>query len=67
LKVGAVYLKAEIRCSAGVALNRFDTDGSPIIREGIKLTARNKDKKKVSNTFWRDRDRTPCLSILKRR
>ncbi len=58
----------DVGCVAtGIALKRFDTDGSPIIREGIKLTSRNKDKNEVSNPFWRDRDRTPCLSILKRR
>lgn len=42
----------EVGCIAtGVALKRFDTDGSPIIREGVKLTSRNKDSKKYQTPF----------------
>ena len=42
----------DVGCIAtGIALKRFDTDGSPIIREGIKLTSRNKDKKKYQTPF----------------
>lgn len=37
--------------ATGVALKRFDTDGSPIIREGVKLTSRNKDSKKYQTPF----------------
>jgi hypothetical protein len=42
----------DVGCTAtGVALKRFDTDGSPIIREGVKLTSRNKDSKKYQTPF----------------
>jgi hypothetical protein len=42
----------DVGCVAtGIALERFDTEGLPIIREGIKLTARSKDKKKYQTPF----------------
>jgi len=42
----------DVGCMAtGEALKRFDTSGSPIIREGIKLTAKNKDSKKYQTPF----------------
>ena len=42
----------DVGCAAtGIALKRFDTDGSPIIRDGIKQTSRNKDKKKYQTPF----------------
>lgn len=42
----------DVGCVAtGVALKRFDTNGSPIIREGVKMAARNKDKKKYQTPF----------------
>ncbi|MCK5190049.1 MAG: ISKra4 family transposase [Methylococcales bacterium] len=37
--------------ATGEALKRFDTDGSPIVREGVKLTSRNKDSKKYQTPF----------------
>ena len=42
----------DVGCVAtGVALKRFDTNGSPIIRDGTKLTSRNQDKKKYQTPF----------------
>jgi hypothetical protein len=42
----------EVGCVAtGEALKRFDTNGSPIIREGVKLTSKNKDSKKYQTPF----------------
>lgn len=42
----------DVGCVAtGEALKLFDTDGSPIIREDIKLTSRNKDSKKYQTPF----------------
>ncbi|CAC9507855.1 hypothetical protein [uncultured Gammaproteobacteria bacterium] len=42
----------DVGCVAtGEALKRFDTDGLPIIREGVKLTSRNKDSKKYQTPF----------------
>lgn len=35
----------------GEALKRFDTDGSPIMLNGIKLTSKNKDCKKYQTPF----------------
>ena len=37
--------------ATGEALKRFDTDGSAIILNGIKLTSKNKDSKKYQTPF----------------
>lgn len=42
----------DVGCVAtGEALKRFDTNGRPIIREGVKLTSKNKDSKKYQTPF----------------
>lgn len=42
----------DVGCVAtGEALKRFDTDGNPVIKEGIKLTSKNKDSKKYQTPF----------------
>ena len=42
----------DVGCVAtGEALKRFDTNGNPIIREGVKLTSKNKDSKKYQTPF----------------
>ena len=42
----------DMGCAAtGEALKRFDTDGSPVIMNGIKLTSKNKDSKKYQTPF----------------
>lgn len=42
----------DVGCVAtGQALKRFDTNGSPITVEGVKLTSKNKDTKKYQTPF----------------
>jgi hypothetical protein len=42
----------DVGCVAtGEALKRFDTNGQPIIKEGVKLTSKNKDSKKYQTPF----------------
>ncbi len=42
----------DMGCAAtSEALKRFDTDGSPIMLNGIKLTSKNKDSKKYQTPF----------------
>jgi hypothetical protein len=42
----------DVGCAAtGEALKRFDTNGSPIFKEGIKLTCKNKDSRKYQTPF----------------
>ena len=42
----------DVGCVAtGEALKRFDTNGRPIIRDGVKLTSKNKDSKKYQTPF----------------
>ena len=38
--------------ATGEALKCFDTKGTPIIREGVKLTSKNRDSKKYHRGDW---------------